>query len=59
MTPKTKIVATIGPATASLKTLKALIQQELAVARLNMALGSHAQHREIIALVRQASEELQ
>jgi len=59
LTPKTKIIATIGPATANLKTLKALIKQGLAVARLNMAHGSHAQHKEVIALVRQASQQLQ
>lgn len=58
MKPKTKIIATIGPASATLKTVKALIRQGLCVARLNMAHGSHDQHREIINLVRQASQEL-
>lgn len=58
MKPKTKIIATIGPASASLETVKALIKQGLCVARLNMAHGSQAQHKEIINLVRQASREL-
>lgn len=58
MKPKTKIIATIGPASADRQTVKQLIKQGLSVARLNMAHGSHREHQQIISLLREVSQEL-
>ncbi len=54
---KTKIVCTIGPATASKDMLKSLIQAGMNVARLNFSHGDHKGHREIIKKIRQAARE--
>ena len=54
---KTKIVCTIGPATASLETIKELIRAGMNVARLNFSHGNHKEHRETIRKIRQASRE--
>jgi pyruvate kinase len=56
--PKTKIVCTLGPATESLETIKALIQSGMSVARLNLSHGSLETHAIAVATVRQASAEL-
>jgi pyruvate kinase len=61
MTPefrKTKIVCTIGPATASLSALKNLIQAGMNVARLNFSHGDHKTHRNTIKLIRKAAREV-
>ena len=42
---KTKIVCTIGPATADQKILEQLIKSGMNVARINMSHGDHAEHR--------------
>ncbi|MFT5695579.1 MAG: pyruvate kinase [Myxococcota bacterium] len=55
---KTKIIATIGPASDSVETIKAMIRAGMNVARLNFSHGSHADHRKRIAMIRQASDEL-
>lgn len=55
---KTKIVCTIGPASWDRKTLKALIQAGMNVARLNMSHGSYEEKAEQIRHVRELSEEL-
>jgi pyruvate kinase len=55
---KTKVIATIGPASDSLETLKAMIRAGMNVARLNFSHGSHAEHRKRLELIRQASAEL-
>lgn len=54
---KTKIVATIGPATDSVETMKALLEHGVNVARLNFSHGTHEEHRRRIGLIRQASKE--
>jgi pyruvate kinase len=54
---KTKIVCTLGPATDSLSTLKALLEAGMNVARLNFSHGSHKEHLERIKRFRQACEE--
>ena len=54
---KTKIVCTIGPATASLTALKQLIRAGMNVARLNFSHGDHKAHRETIKKIRQAARE--
>ncbi len=52
---RTKIVATIGPASRSPATLRALIEAGLNVARLNFSHGTHAEHASIIADLREIS----
>jgi len=54
---RTKIVATIGPATSSPKVLKALIEAG-ATTRLNFSHGSHTEHQRCVRLIRQTAFEL-
>ena len=49
---RTKIVATLGPASSSPETIEALILAGLDVARLNFSHGTPAEHRERVARVR-------
>jgi len=58
MTRKAKIVATIGPATASEEMLEQLIDAGMNVARMNFSHGTHEQHAERIATIRKISERL-
>lgn len=53
---KTKIVATIGPASESVETLTRLIQSGLDVARLNFSHGTYEEHAQRIRRIRQASQ---
>ncbi|MDH5381551.1 MAG: pyruvate kinase [Cyclobacteriaceae bacterium] len=55
---KTKIVATIGPASNSKAVLKSLIQSGTDVFRLNFSHGSYADHQKVIDNIRQLNEEL-
>ncbi len=57
MKKKTKIVATLGPASTNLKVLKRMVDAGLNVVRLNMSHGSHEEHRERIELVRRVEKE--
>jgi len=50
--PKTKIVATLGPASANPTVLRKMFKAGLDVVRLNFSHGSHAQHAEGIELIR-------
>lgn len=54
---KTKIVATIGPASESMETLKQLMLAGMNVARLNFSHGNHEEHRQRIKHIRQAAQE--
>ncbi len=54
---KTKIVATIGPASESPEMLARLIRAGLDVARLNFSHGSPAKHAEVIKRIRDAARE--
>jgi len=54
---KTKIVATIGPASDSVEVVKELLTEGINVARLNFSHGSHQEHKQRIDKIRQASEE--
>jgi pyruvate kinase len=55
---RTKIVATIGPATSSAEMLKAIIEAGATTLRLNFSHGSHADHQRSIRLIRQTAFEL-
>ena len=55
---KTKIVATIGPASASKEVLKAMILEGLNVVRLNFSHGSHEDHIAVVKAVREIDAEL-
>jgi pyruvate kinase len=55
---KTKIVATIGPASDSIETVKAMIRAGMNVARLNFSHGDHVEHRRHVEMIRQAAAEL-
>jgi pyruvate kinase len=55
---RTKIVATMGPASNTEERLEALIQAGMNVARLNFSHGEHAIHGHTIANVRKVDEQL-
>lgn len=54
---KTKIVATIGPASASPEMLRRLISAGLNVARLNFSHGEFSHHGEVVQRIRAAEKE--
>ncbi|MCA0376693.1 MAG: pyruvate kinase [Gemmatimonadetes bacterium] len=54
--PRTKIVGTLGPASANPEGIRALIEAGLNVARINFSHGTHEQHARTIQLVRETSE---
>ena len=51
-----KIVATLGPATNTPETLRALVDAGMDVARLNLSHGTHEVHAETYRMVREASD---
>lgn len=53
---RTKIVCTIGPASASEKVLSKLIKSGMNVARLNFSHGTYADHAKLINLIRRLSK---
>jgi len=55
--PRTKVVCTLGPATATPETIGALMDAGLNVARINFSHGTHEQHARTIALVRRCASE--
>ena len=55
---KTKIVATVGPASNSKDVLRALIREGVDVFRLNFSHGSHEDHLKVINNVRELNAEL-
>ncbi|MDD4860235.1 MAG: pyruvate kinase [Dehalococcoidales bacterium] len=55
---RTKIVATIGPATGSASVITRLIRAGMNVARLNLSHGSHEMHAHYIQTIRRISEHL-
>lgn len=57
-TNKTKIVATLGPASSSYELLKKLIETGVDVCRLNLSHGDYSEHREVINTVRKVNEAL-
>lgn len=55
---KTKIVATVGPASANKDMLRALVKEGVDVFRLNFSHGSHEDHAKVIQCVREINQEL-
>ena len=55
---KTKILATIGPASNNYDTIKSLAAAGANVFRLNFSHGSHEIHKEVIQIIRRVNEEL-
>jgi pyruvate kinase len=55
---RTKIVATLGPASSSPEAIGALVRAGLDMARINMSHGTHEQHRETVLSVRRAAAEV-
>ena len=56
-TQKTKIVATIGPATASKEMLRKIIKAGVNVCRINFSHGSHKEHEQVINYIREINKE--
>lgn len=54
---RAKIVCTLGPATESVERVRELIAAGMDVARFNMSHGSHADHDQRYAVVREVAEE--
>ncbi|MBL4594633.1 MAG: pyruvate kinase [Flavobacteriales bacterium] len=57
MNRKTKIVATIGPATESKEMLKKIIKAGVNVCRINFSHGTHQEHEKVINYVREINKE--
>ena len=55
---KTKIVATLGPASATYDQIKTLFKTGVDVFRLNFSHGSHDDHRERVEIIRRIEKEL-
>lgn len=55
---KTKIVATVGPASNSKDMLRALVKEGVDVFRLNFSHGTHEDHQKVIDAVREINTEL-
>ena len=58
MANKTKIVATIGPASSGKSVLKKLIAAGMSVARLNLSHGSYDEHAHAISTIRSLSKSM-
>ena len=56
MERRTKIVATLGPASQDEKTIRQLLKAGMNVARLNLSHGTHNDHARTYALLRKASQ---
>ncbi|RKX40711.1 MAG: pyruvate kinase, partial [Verrucomicrobia bacterium] len=52
---RTKIIATIGPASEQLPTLEKMAKAGMDVCRLNFSFGTHAEHLHKVKLIREAS----
>src|SRR5437016_1230014 len=55
---RTKIIATLGPATSSHERITALVHAGMDCARLNFSHGTHDQHAEALRIVRAVQEEI-
>ncbi len=59
MSKRTKIVATIGPASEKRKTLEKMIANGMNIARLNFSHGDYKWHRQVIRTIREISEQME
>ncbi len=57
MHKRTKIVCTIGPASASKSALLSMVKNGMNVARLNFSHGTHEDHGHLMALIREVEKE--
>jgi pyruvate kinase len=55
---KTKVLATLGPATSSMHRIEAMIRSGASAFRFNFSHGSHADHAERFTIVREAAEKV-
>lgn len=55
---RTKIVATVGPASNNKEMLRALVKEGVDVFRLNFSHGTHADHEKVINFVREINAEM-
>lgn len=55
---KTRIVATIGPASNSRETIRGLIEAGVNVARMNFSHGTPAQHKQVLELIREEATKI-
>ena len=58
LTHRTKIVATIGPASSSPEMLKPMLQAGINLARLNFSHARYQEHARMVSLLRSVSQEL-
>ena len=56
MSPRARIVCTLGPASESPEAIRALLEAGMSVARLNFSHGTHESHAAIYRRVREASD---
>ena len=54
---KTKIICTLGPASASRDVIAQLLREGMDAARFNFSHGTHASHRELLELLRRTCRE--
>jgi pyruvate kinase len=54
----TRIIATIGPASADIETISSMIRAGMDIARLNLSHGTLPEHQKIISMVRLAGQEM-
>ena len=55
---KTKVICTIGPASENEETLRKLIEEGMAVARLNFSHGTHEEHKKKFDLIKKVRADL-
>lgn len=55
---KTKIIATVGPASSEKEMLRKLIKEGVDIFRLNFSHGTHADHEKVIQFVRELNDEM-
>lgn len=55
---RTKIIATIGPATSSYENLRKIVEAGVDVCRLNFSHGSYADHQQVIDNIRKVNDDL-